>query len=1330
MPIPHPHGNASGQIAHNSVYGTADTPGSVGGRFVGFGEQATSEIANRSCWALSENVDYIYQELLGDKAIPTGASHTTGASPEATYQITGEVFVGDATYPTGTQGTPAYREGMLLLFAVLDDQYNELQDGSGNEIRVQEVRDSADSADVYKTGGGWYTNPTLHFEAVNPVTGAVVTADYAIPALTPIRILYGERGSMEGMPVDIFTRYKVFSANEVEAGALFQDGTRPMTGDLDFDGNDAINLDEVKGKSSEALDILSIGGDLNLVGGAGLTFKDQFVTTPVPFSETGHTALIGSGLTNSMLAAINGAIVLNKGWHGNRTMQVGGAITYDDPSGAVTLPAGMTVAVNGTGLDVGGKNIPVATTGADRYGVIDANGDFVERLTQGAVLVTDVVVTVYQWDTATFTRKDDLRWQMDAHTGCIDFTVSSVRGGADFDNLEDPLRIMAELSNFTGTPLPVGGFRIVVYDALNVTSSPTVPAGLSHLSIVGAGGPSRARLQFSHSNLNDGIDLNGVPTEMSNLTVRYTMIGAMPGAAQGLIVNPGDDSTFKNLSFANGAATACRHFVRWNSGQTASRILFDQCSGILVAYGFVNAEDATSVSNVTVRKCVFWGNFSGGFASLPHDYNTVEDCQFGALYGTNGQGSATGPAVLVGHAGKVTGCYITSDNNPTQACIEIEPTATGEPTTGDLTFTVRDNFIHGYGKAFSTAFTASTRNVHGVFDGNTVLDYTYGVWIENTGAAVGEVSTYNVTNNHFDGGASGAYSTIHADVARNLVVSGNSFNNHGGVGSRGINLVQLNIAVIDGNTFRDCGEVGIYVGEGVHTGPNVESVMISNNSIIGLTGGTAYAIHLYGAPDVTIDGNTFGPFGTSPPDRLVYVERGATYDPDHIAIRGNNFHHYNGEAIHFDAELVWGVYEVSNNSFIIEESNTDYAIAVFSGCVQITNNRFTGNAGTTHDGKAIYVFNGAGGTGARADGTSIRGNYFRHCGRDITTGNVIRVIDNSGTANAITIADNVFEFCGSTTTTITTLSLITVQDVAGCAITGNLFLDSYGPQNGAGVLRCIDVQGLGASLELGRHDISGNHFFETESTASGRMTTGTHYNIYCGCLGAKICSNTFHHSLNFVLAGTAEYRIYSSAAYSLISNNVIGEFDRTGPTNYGVYASGGGSVISSNLFRGIAGIDLAQSPNNVVHSNHLEGGDIISGGDYDSICNNRLGLGDIQAGVTGASPAQYQSVIGNYLYSGHITWGDALGDGQYDVVMGNNLRIGHITNSVTSAQAVIIGNKLNTGNLSWTGASLVVVGNQSTIGAITIGGASGIVVGNVAPVGTTTVGTHGTSGNV
>jgi len=259
--LPFPHGSGPGQIANGNNYDEHDTPGYAGGRFIGFGENATSAIANRSAWALSLNIDYIYQKYASAIAVPQVDKFTSAG--DSSYHLSTLVFCGDVSYP------PTAAEGLMLLFSVLDDQYNALTDENGNEVRVSQVMETTDTSPAY--GTGFVQSPWVHFCTVNPSTGAVVSDPYPIPSAQVVRIAYGVASSLEDLPVDAFTRYKVMSGEEIPSGVLLLDGSLPMAGDLSLGGHDLVSCASISNEEygvlvEDTLDARSVYGLVGFIG--------------------------------------------------------------------------------------------------------------------------------------------------------------------------------------------------------------------------------------------------------------------------------------------------------------------------------------------------------------------------------------------------------------------------------------------------------------------------------------------------------------------------------------------------------------------------------------------------------------------------------------------------------------------------------------------------------------------------------------------------------------------------------------------------------------------------------------------------------------------------------------------------------------------------------------------------------------------------------------------------------------------------------------------------------------------------------------------------------
>lgn len=316
MTLPHPHGDSSGQIAHNSNYDTGVTPGSTGGKFVGFGEEGTSAIVNRANWALSENINYLHTQLTQEIAIPYSYSRTAGAG-ETSFQFpTGEeVWVGDSSYPGSAGSSDA--EGMMMLFSVLDDNHNELKDDNGNEIRVKIVRESTGVTDVYQGGNpfldSFQDQPIIYFMAVDPVDGTVVTDPYTIPSGTDYRVLCGVKSTVLELPSDAFVRYKVQAASEVEAGdgPNIAEGLEVMTSNRCMDRTGTITA-VGRDVTYPDLKVLLLGKTVYIPGGT-IQCADTTGTHYLYVTPTGSVALTTGTWGDSLALPADGSVLIWRG---------------------------------------------------------------------------------------------------------------------------------------------------------------------------------------------------------------------------------------------------------------------------------------------------------------------------------------------------------------------------------------------------------------------------------------------------------------------------------------------------------------------------------------------------------------------------------------------------------------------------------------------------------------------------------------------------------------------------------------------------------------------------------------------------------------------------------------------------------------------------------------------------------------------------------------------------------------------------------------------------------------------------------------------------------
>ena len=493
LSLPHPHGNASGQIAHTAQYEVTNTPGSNGGRFIGFGEPGSSAIANRSAWALSENVNYLFGLLSADKALQTGEAFTS--TGQSSFHLTESVFTGDSSYPGSGPTDP---EGMFNLFAVLDDQYSEIVDAAGNEVQVYAVYETTNTTSCYKQG--FVTNPWLHFCTVNPTTGVVIQSTYVIPALQKVRVLYGKKSSLGDLPADAFTRFKVASSQEIPGGVILQDGSRSMLGNLNAGGHSVVNAASVRSTG-----VLSLWD--NNTGDSG-----------IPISQTGVGALPGLvGVNSSILGAFKSNHQMATRFT-NRTIVKGGAIVYDTDGGygRVTLPAGMIVALNGEAVGVGGVSV---TLDAYYTGclVLTATKTLEIKEDMATVLASDAVLADVSFS-GTWSVANDLRGSWNKDVGSLDFIVSADPTAGDYTSFMTALRELGYL--LTIPILRKATVRIVVRGTISDNYNGDVPS-MPELIIVGeSGGDSTNGAVLQQESGQGVMHLNDIRLQMQNISTK------------------------------------------------------------------------------------------------------------------------------------------------------------------------------------------------------------------------------------------------------------------------------------------------------------------------------------------------------------------------------------------------------------------------------------------------------------------------------------------------------------------------------------------------------------------------------------------------------------------------------------------------------------------------------------------------------------------------------------------------------------------------------------------------------------------------------------------
>jgi len=1179
MSLPNPHGSASGQIAHNSIYDTGVTPGSTGGKFIGFGEEGTSYITNRANWALSENIDYVYQVMAADRAIPAGASFTSAG--QNTFQITDDVWVGDSGYPASEA------EGLLMLFAITDDQYNELTDGSGNEVRVAVVRDSTNVTNVYKNDGdadGFETNTVITFKTVDS-SGVDVQNPYTIPAAQAVRVLYGSRSSFENLPTDALVKFKLQSATEVEAGAFLQDGTKKMTGDADWDGNSLLNPDQVLGKAGADMTVRS-RQTLFLVGDSEFYLKDANLGG---FGAALSEPVIGTSIYggySSIVGSLNSRAMISERYLGNRLLAKNSNLTFTDGTGAVAWPTHQAV-INGEVVQIASGSITATNNPSAIFtAVINNSGTVVER-SPSTLLPTDIPLASYTWNGAAFTRKIDIRWHYLGTTRHIEITCGD-DDTTDFKSseLNQAVALACELAISSLSSMPVVR---VIGRGYAPSTAPYKITLTAPIQILGNGW-DRSVIASDETNGHtvDFIDCAGYRLIMKDLLVLNS--ANSPASTLGAIKNAGSWSVFSGVRFQKDPGTYEEPFANallWT--QAADHVLIENChtyngSDNAFVMGSNAALDTAYLTDSVIRDCYVESPSVYGVVANG-DGNVISNVRIQT--GTTTYGFVGGNDTLVDHCRvRMTGA------SSSAACVYYAPVTGASHHNG---LVVRDSsFIRCAGKGvMAAAINDVGMRARVVVRGcrfNQVtrpFDFTAIVAVHATSSVLIDGNeTYdsddfiagfeNIWHCQFSNNTCNGVNGDGVNVGGNAgcKVLANFFEGWGGVG---LNLHLITVAVgapwveIKDNFFGSTGaplssiQVDIWRKCGISGNSFAGSADV--NVGLRLNSWFWFGIDLPAAVDCPITNNAF----TGHAAAGIHVTRGTA------------------AAAYFNGAII------SNNSFIATP-NTGYSVHVDNvEGVTIANNEFSASAGC-----AVRI-NGAGAGGAD---NHVTGNRFKAVLGQTSNSPygyaVVAVLRTSaGGARNCVVSDNIFHECGSATPVVSYEQSIILVDGAGyvqvcnnhiVGLTGGssaadqgdmshgIYLGpgycEHGMVNGNYIFKDVSIAGTvadrfyGIRAEGDAISMVGNHvvFVGTQPDAN---KSDVLYGIIVGTSHTKIALFSNYVDTNCVIAGiTLQKSYFMQNGFSVAVGNYAdgGDMDFTGTNKLlvGNFHMTGGAFLYTN----------------------------------------------------------------------------------------------------------------------------------------------------------------------
>jgi len=1060
MPLPHPHGTGPGQIGHNSSIDTGDTPGSTGGKFIGWGEEGTSAYANRAHWALSENIDYLNDIIVDDRAVAQEYFWIVPGGGESKKQIADTVFCGDTTYPTSAE------LGLPLLFAVLDYNYNELQTADGKKVVVYQVFDSTDTFTVYKTG--FVSSPWVYFE--------VEGSPYTIPSGTNVRLIYCGHTSYEDLPTDAMTRYLLRSVGELPAGVLLQDGSRKMTGEFDMDGHDIANIDSLNGQAASTMTVRSYGD---------LLLKDQYLSSSVPLSQSTDTALRSlSGQNNSLAGMINSNADLHYAYGANRRVTGGGNLVVTDGiaiTPSIGLPSGDDYSMNGELLT--GSTTPRNTTISDAWAYVymDSAGDLYDDAVTRTLTSEECVIAVYYYNsgTQTFDTVIDMRAEARQRQHVVEVTVGDRVVGTDFGYISTAIEFFRGLQRMwtAGSRFMPSRFVLRIIGTNGLSGATVDLSDIDDLTIVGDG-VDRSQITVDPSSSAQNVFSCGGTCRLSMRDLKIAWGYAAdqdPGYA--MVESPASYSSFERLAIG---MVSHKFAIGFGFQNTATDVTFRDISSTTTE-AMVRGANSSGVGTLTsgqVENCqIFSYDIYGVF--MPAGVCKVRDT---VIWNSGGGG------VMIGHAGEVSGCAIVAVGGPG---VYVFPyTGYADP---ELFASIHHNTIMVTGGEVGVGVwnNSSTADIHVDIDGNRILG-TYGVSVAND-SSVGAQSAVRISNNRFDGCTN---AICRLEYARTAHVKDNTIVNHTGTG---IWATTGTLLFASGNYFEGFGADGasrphaVYVDNGALAGPKVTCNWIGNAGDTLPTNAIMVQIEV---GDAIVSNNHFIMADGGTHDALKILGATLNVDTGHL-INSNVF--YRGRT----AVILSGAYDnirevsIGGNSFFAQDK---FGVQVVqSGLVTINGNLFRATKGCS-----ISADNASDG-----EMVSASDNTFEYCAGDKADSglSVSAVIYMSATGSNDTLSriiGNTFYACGNSQAASSETHYI-ICSVTSAVVKGNIFHDVRGNSANTDRLRMIRV-GAASVVSENLFDIDLSftfvdmpqklHCIQVESTAIGAVVMGNMFNLH------------------------------------------------------------------------------------------------------------------------------------------------------------------------------------------------------------------------------------------
>lgn len=274
--------------------------------FVAFGDNATSNNANRGFRALAENTDFLDDIVHIDQSVPTVSALQTAVGVVSSAVLTGEIFVAGGLSPD----TQRVRNGLVMVQDADGYPLLVLSGGVYVPVLVTNIHDGIGNSVISQ---GYYTDPTLDFSP-------------SIPNTQTYRLDYYLRSNLKSQPRNTYSRLPngltnlpeiwgyakttkegdaTFTGDKIFSDPVDFQGTVELSDTVEFSGTVISGMEFLLGDNGSTPRLLSNEADSN----------DHVLIWESDVNTDGRAYRLYTRGNTTFAATMGGIITVNASWN-------------------------------------------------------------------------------------------------------------------------------------------------------------------------------------------------------------------------------------------------------------------------------------------------------------------------------------------------------------------------------------------------------------------------------------------------------------------------------------------------------------------------------------------------------------------------------------------------------------------------------------------------------------------------------------------------------------------------------------------------------------------------------------------------------------------------------------------------------------------------------------------------------------------------------------------------------------------------------------------------------------------------------------------------------